>query len=426
MLRNLDESVRRNVIGLMCAILFILASSAALYNRAWEVFEPAEPAHGPAIFSVANPPTLHNTGYDLMQVRLPDGRIWFDDLGYSEPQGLKRLWKALVSPLPVSIGPQQFMAGSNWVSATARRVDFISSGESKVRSSRYSPVDTHVVGYLDTIGVRSDGTLWISNPNEGKWTGNDMTRFGDGTNWRQVVRSYAGVLLLKDDGTVWSWGKNRLDWSDWWHNWPSLQTDRLNQIGTDSDWKELFTPNWNCFARKSDDSVWAVRWSGENHSVEMQLETNLNQVSFQTLSVANEDMAYVSRDGTLWARWQHQRAGTNVESYFVRVGAETNWIAVALTGNNMVALKSDGSLWQWLAYYYQGLKMRVQKPPTRLGIHNDWVAIAGNWEATIALAADGSLWLWPNRQPYSYYAQQTLLKLPKQPQFLGNVFGKGE
>jgi hypothetical protein len=65
----------------------------------------------------------------------------------------------------------------------------------------------------------------------------------------------------------------------------------------------------------------------------------------------------------------------------------------------------------------------AQEPPTRLGIHNDWVAIASAWEDVVALAADGSLWLWPDHEQYERY---TLLKLPKQPQFLGNVFGKAD
>jgi hypothetical protein len=39
------------------------------------------------------------------------------------------------------------------------------------------------------------------------------------------------------------------------------------------------------------------------------------------------------------------------------------------------------------------------------------------------LAADGSLWLWPDKQ---YYDNGYLLKLPKQPQFLGNIFGKAD
>jgi hypothetical protein len=69
------------------------------------------------------------------------------------------------------------------------------------------------------------------------------------------------------------------------------------------------------------------------------------------------------------------------------------------------------------------LILTVQAPPTRLGIHNDWVAITGAWEDVIALAADGSLWLWPDRQEYERF---NLLKLPKQPQFLGNVFGKSD
>ena len=52
---------RRNTLGVLAAVLFVFASSALLYNRAWEVFEPAEPAHGPAIFPWANRPALRAT-----------------------------------------------------------------------------------------------------------------------------------------------------------------------------------------------------------------------------------------------------------------------------------------------------------------------------------------------------------------------------
>jgi hypothetical protein len=69
------------------------------------------------------------------------------------------------------------------------------------------------------------------------------------------------------------------------------------------------------------------------------------------------------------------------------------------------------------------LILAAQEPPTRLGIHNDWVAIANTWDDVITLAADSSLWLWPNRDQYE---QSTLLKLPKQPQSLGNIFGKAD
>jgi alpha-tubulin suppressor-like RCC1 family protein len=253
-----------------------------------------------------------------------------------------------------------------------------------------------------------------------------MNRFGDGTNWQQVVRSYAGVLLLKNDGTFWRWGTNHFDWRQYQTNWPSLRTYPLHQIGSDSGWKEICS-TWSSLARKSDGSVWTVGVNYQSGKEELHRETNMDQVSLQTLSLTGgDDMAYVRQDGTLWVRWQYPQNGTNLGSGFVRAGTETNWTAVALTWNKMVALKSDGSLWQWnfnLTWNFidQGNLFRlIQKPPARVGIHNDWVAIASTWDDVIALAADGSLWLWPDREQYE---QNTLLKLPKQPQYLGNIFG---
>jgi alpha-tubulin suppressor-like RCC1 family protein len=420
---------RRNLLGFAGAFVFIIVASIALYNRVWEFVEPAEPPHGVAKFSLANPPTLRNEGYNNLLVRLPDGRVWVDYLHYGiydhDSSRVNGLWRYLVDPLPKSAGAQRFISGSNWVSATARHVDFYQH----YQEAGNKP-ENHVVGYLDIVGVQADGTLWISGAStNGIWTGDKMNRFGDGTNWQQVVRSYAGVLLLKNDGTFWRWGTNHFDWRQYQTNWPSLRTYPLHQIGTDSGWKEICS-TWSNLARKSDGSVWTVGVNYQSGKEELHRETNMDQVSLQTLSLTGgDDMAYVRQDGTLWVRWQYPQHGTNVDSGFVRAGTETNWTAVALTWNKMVALKSDGSLWQWdfnreSNVLNQGSLFRlIQKPPTRVGIHNDWVAIANTWADVIALAADGSLWLWPDREQYE---QSTLLKLPKQPQFLGNVFGNAD
>ena len=377
---------RRNLLGFAGAFVFVIVTSMALYHRAWEIFEPAEPAHGPAKFSLANPPILSRDAYDNLLVRLPDGRVWFDYLNngaygdYSETR-VKWLWWVLVDPLPKSAGPQQFIAGSNWVSASARHVDFLLNSKEGI-----SQTNNHIVGYLDTVGVKADGTLWI-------------------------------------------WGTNHLDWSPWQTNWSrSLRSYQPHQVGTNSDWKEICS-TWNNRARKSDGSVWAVSVDDKTWKEKLLTDTNMDQVSFQTLSLSgNGERAYVRPDGTLCLSWDYQQNGTNVYSGFVRVGMETNWTAVALNWQKMVALKSDGSLWQWhFARQWnvsqEQLNLAAQESPIRLGIHNDWVAIANTWEDVIALAADGSLWLWPNRDQYE---RSTLLKLPKQPQLLGNVFGKAE
>ncbi len=420
---------RCNAGGIIGALLFMFVSSNALYHRAWEMFEPAEPAHGPAKFSLANPPTLREESYDNLLVRLPGGRVWFDYLDYGtynyDSGIVKWQWHYLVDPLPKSGGAPRFVAGTNWVSATARHVDF----HPREQEAGNKPVN-HIVGYLDTVGIRADSTLWISGASKsGAWTGDKMNRFGNGTNWRQVIRSRPGVLLLKNDGTLWRWGTNHIESSSWQTNWPNLRADPLYQIGTDSDWKEIGGSWWNNLARKADGSVWQVGVNIRSGKDELRRDTNLDQVVLHTLSVSgNGESAYVRPDGTLWMSWEYQQNGANKYSSFVQVGKETNWTAVALNWQKMVALKCDGSLWQWrFINPWNGseeqLILAAKEPPARLGIHDDWVAIANTWEDMIALAADGSLWLWPDREQYE---QSTLLKLPKQPEFLGNVFGKAD
>ena len=121
---------RRNILGIAVALFFTTLSSAMLYNRVWEVFEPAEPQHDPAKLTLANPPSLQIAHYNNLFVRLPDGRVWFDELGgsaydyYGGSARLKYLWQMLTHPLPENLGPQQFLAGSNWVAATTARMDF--------------------------------------------------------------------------------------------------------------------------------------------------------------------------------------------------------------------------------------------------------------------------------------------------------------
>jgi len=420
---------RRNLLGLAGAMVVIAVTSTALYNRVWEIFKPVEPPHGAARLSLAKPPTLQDEASNNLLVRLADGCVWLDFLNYpiydSETTQIKRLLRLVIDPLPKSSGALWPAPGSNWVAATARHVDFYQESEESGRKTQ-----NHVVGYLGMVGIQADGTLWISDAStNGIWTGDKMSRFGNETNWQQVVRSYAGILLLKNDGTLWRWGTNRFAWTNWQQNWPSLRASQPQQIGTDSNWKEIYGYR-HVLVKKTDGSVWSADLKDEHWKDAFLRETNLDQISFRTLMTAgdNGDMAYIRPDGTLWMKWQYPQNRTNADSGFIQAGTETNWTTVTLTWNKMVALKSDGSLWQWDFHRWQNgnqgnLFQLIQNPPARVGIHSDWVAITQTWDDVIALSADGSLWLWPDREQIEQY---TLLRLPKQPKFLGNIFGKAE
>jgi hypothetical protein len=407
---------RRNILGIVGALVFIAVSSAVIYNRAWEVFEPVEPAHGPAKLSLANPPTLQMVQYDDLLVRLPDGRVWFDELGnspygyYGDRVRWKYLWQTVTHPLPESIGPQQFLAGSNWVAATTKPMYFRWNESGKTIGAS---------DFMETVGIQPDGTLWISDkPETNKWTPGTLQQFGSETNWRQLAQGNTSVVLLKTDGTLWRWGcvTNEL------HQWPGLRSFTPYQISTNSDWQELFTLG-GIFARQTDGRVWRLGVDWKTGRDEFERTTNYDEIVLQTASyVGEDDAAFVRADGTLWVlnRYWAEKSRQTLGTGILQVGKETNWRAVAVNYQMMVALKADGSLWQW-QFKYGNILRAANDSPARLSTHDDWVAITSRSVFVIAQAADGSLWLWPDKQSYDY---DYLLKLPKQPQFLGNVFGK--
>ncbi len=418
------------------AMLFVFVSSATLYNRVWEVFEPAEPAHGPAKFSMANRPTLQADFNRDLQVRLPDGRIWCDSLGYAfffeheyQPNRWKQVWWMITDPRLKSAGPRQFIAGSNWVSATAAHVESWSPDPDASGRKLIS-------GYLDTVGIQSNGTLWISSRAEPEvWTGSEMVQFGDETNWRRVVRQYGGAfMLLKNDGTLWRWGTNHLDWSQWQTNWPTVRNNPPQQIGTNSDWQGI-SNGWLANAKKTDGSVWTVGMDFKTGQDKLEQHTNFDRGPMQPFGWLERPLAYVGTNGTLWVANLHldenggnQNRDPWVGTGYLQVGQETNWVAVAICRGNsdnvvekLVALKADGSLWMWKSPK-KSMAEIANTPPTRLGIHSDWIGLVSTWDGAVALAADGSLWFWPGAD----HADQTLVKFPKQPKRLGNVFGKAD
>jgi alpha-tubulin suppressor-like RCC1 family protein len=327
-----------------------------------------------------------------------------------------------IHPFPSSVGPQQFINGSNWVSAVVRHLD------------HWPDQTTHITGYLETVGIQSDGTLWVSDKSDSQlWTEDRLTKFGDETNWRALSWAHQepSVLLLKKDGTLWRWGTNQWDWHESPAQLPALRNFNPCRVGTNSDWTNISLNN--AYLQKADGSVWSVSINPKSGKDRISRDTNLDQVDFEKIPQALnlEHGAYVHKDGTLWVSIPHWKNGSKppvIEIF--QIGKETNWVSVASsewTMGMMVALKSDGTLWQWrsnLQHSFQ-LGVRFIAPPTRLGIHNDWVSITKCWDdGAVALAADGSFWFWPDWANYQY--PQPLLKLPKQPEFLGNIFGKAD
>ena len=73
-------------------------------------------------------------------------------------------------------------------------------------------------GYDYVPAIKTDGTLWTWGRNTNGGLGvNDtnqrntpVTTFAGGTNWKQVVGGYLRTVAIKTDGTLWTWGLNNV------------------------------------------------------------------------------------------------------------------------------------------------------------------------------------------------------------------------
>jgi hypothetical protein len=401
---------RRNLVGLTTALAFVVVASAALYNRIWEIFTPLEPPHGTAQLTLSKPPHMSWDYNGNLTILLPDGRVWLDEIQYDEMwnpgyPSWRLALSRLVHPLPGSLGPHQFIGGSNWVDVTAR--------------------------WWAIMGIRSDGSLWIAEKtNMAAWLSPKLARVGDETNWRAVAQAWRpSALLLKKDGTLWCWGTNHVEWTqNEGSRWPGLRALKPYPVCTNSDWAQVFSFS-DVYARKNDGTVWTLV---SNNLVQA---TTFGQTKWRSLVSRGGNVCLfgVRDDGTLWICPEIWTNSQYVASEMVQMGRENDWEAVAASVHCLVALKSDGSLWKWdlsrlvshkdspqdWDWELESPSVIANSTPTRLGIHNDWVALVKEWGGAVSLAADGSLWYWPDEVAFE---DSSLLKISGKPQLLANIF----
>ena len=442
---------RQNFFTLVLALIFSVTATSAIYHRAWEKLTPFEPPHGAARLSLANPASLNAFNGEI-SVRLPDGKIWMSYIMANE-NSFNQI-SQLLGNVKISIDDGKFIAGTNWLMVQ--------------RSFR------------ELVGLKTDGSLWISEGlqgkgrfQNGKWTINQdkmqhLVPFGNETNWNSFASVYTSALLVKNDGTLWRWGTNDFDFKH--HEWPGLRTFTLYRLGMESNWAKIYESSENSYRmylHKTDGSLWT--WDDNNNwttngETRLELEPdftlqsvkNLERERFRSVAQISHGLQYkvgVRDDGTfrIWAdeRLEFKKHYGNY-AWFptdLQIGNETNWVAVAGSGEKIVALKNDGSLWLWNFHRPQReawntgswtreyFERQIQNTrPTRLGSHADWIAISGGWGNVTALAADGSLWWWPLERSDYYFGNENgndngshlkpLLDISRKPQRLGNIFGK--
>jgi alpha-tubulin suppressor-like RCC1 family protein len=272
---------------------------------------------------------------------------------------------------------------------------------------------------------------WFGQDNNGNSGTNSLsvrrsspTQIGTLRNWSSnsanvTVASGIGseTAVVKNDGTLWSWGQNslgRLGLGD------SIARSSPVQVGTDTNWDSVSFGNNALYAVKKTGTLW---FSGFGDGVDYptppaqqgfrssmtQIGTISNWKQVNTSAVGGQVLA-IRTDGTLWA-WGgfHTSGELGLNSLITRsspvqVGTDTNWKYVNMEGggpgNNAMAIKTNGTLWGWgiNTAGQLGLNDLISRSsPVQVGTGTNWSTISQSsyiTTPTLAVKTDGTLWAW--------------------------------
>jgi hypothetical protein len=383
----------RNSLIVLVSFAFIFVATNGIYFRTWEFLTPVPSPRGPVRLHSSKEIKFAANGNAIYAV-LPDGRLWMDTLAWCP--GFDR-WSSWLSTIVPSKCRVQWVGGSNWITVAANQ-------------------------YL-AIGIQSNGSLWSLqqqwNRVQGRWQSNapKLTQIGSETNWWQASGDWHGFLLLKKDGSLWVWGTNRVGLQE-----PvqkklredlAMQPARFEQ---QTDWVGLLSSGF-AYARKRDGSIWEwTHWIGGTNRVSIMVQnTNLDGF-WPKFAFSADQVVGINSNRELWFYGEPRPSpGRSLLLRKIQLGPTAKWKATTLGGSSIIAIRSDGTLWNW-PDYWNGLN---EKQPVQLGNYFNWLSLSSPPllnAGVFVLAADGSLWIWdePSRHVW--------LMSPRKPVYLGNIF----
>lgn len=210
-------------------------------------------------------------------------------------------------------------------------------------------------------GIRDGGSLYFWGGNREGQGGIGTTapdfraisspvQIGADTDWAVVSGGGQYVVAIKTDGTMWSWGENSFGRLGLNLN-PIVDRSSPVQIGSDTNWSKVSAGANNCFAVKTDGTLWA--WGLNNQGELMQNNTVARSSPVQVGSLTNWSQAFPSKvgnhvvavktDGTLWASGLNSTGqlgdGTVIRrSSPVQIGSGTGWVTAAAGGSSSAAI----------------------------------------------------------------------------------------
>ncbi len=272
-------------------------------------------------------------------------------------------------------------------------------------------------GWSSSIALKKDGTIWVWGeynsvpPRGGGWSLAYQTKpvqligLGD-TKVVSVYKTHC-LLVLKNDGTVWTWS------ADLRRDDTTVNRPEPFQITGLTDITAIANGLCHHLALRSDGTVWEWGFdsdgvlNGDNPYEVKHHETTPAQVTGLTdttaIAAGNKRSLALKNDGTVWEWGENEHYGqagddTAVNKYTpAQVKELTGVVAITAGGSHSLALKNDGTVWAWGLNTHGSLgdgTMVDKYTPVQVKGLTGVVAIVAGGGHSIALKNDGTVWAW--------------------------------
>lgn len=259
--------------------------------------------------------------------------------------------------------------------------------------------------------IRSDGTIWMSGSNSSGQLGDGttiaksspVTTAGGGTIWNRIILGQSYTVATRTDGTLWTWGVN--------NNGQLGDSTIINKSspitvsGGGTNWSTIAAGLGHVAAMKTDGTLWSWGWNyagqvGDNTTIAKSspVQVSGGGTDWSTVSAGDTFTAALKTDGTLWT-WGVNYAGQlgigttiNRSSPGTVAGGGTNWSQISSGRNQVLALRTNGTLWSWGNNGYgqlgDGTTAHRSSPITVAGGGNNWIFISGGYNMSMALRVE--------------------------------------
>ena len=219
------------------------------------------------------------------------------------------------------------------------------------------------VGSAGTAAIKTDGTLWLWGYNTyGQLGTNNITHrsspvqtVSGGTNWKTVSQGNGKNAAIKTDGTLWLWGDNTL--GQLGDNTLTHRSSPVQTVAGGTNWKQVACGASSILVLKTDGTLWT--WGtngygqlGDNTIVHRSspVQTVSGGTNWKQVACAQLHSTAIKTDGTLWL-WGRNSYGTlgnntltHRSSPVQTISGGTNWKQVSC-GNiySTAAIRDDSA-----------------------------------------------------------------------------------